>query len=193
MSRYSRIPTCGCGGICTSSMGSTYSSIKVFYFLACCHKALNTFFTGYPSSPFTIRPFDEPEIAAASDEDKGRMRAFNLRLSSVRVVVEHSFGLFKGRFPTLRGMGPHQDIQEIYKTIEALMVLHNMAIDPKDRPEVSWHINEDPDDQEDQNNGDRDVIAFDVVGDAQVPAYETDAYLKEQGQIKRLAILDRLF
>lgn len=60
------------------------------------------------------------------------MRAFNLHLSSVRIVVEHSFGLFKGRFPALCGMGPHQDIQEIYKTIEALMVLHNMAIDLKD-------------------------------------------------------------
>jgi hypothetical protein len=38
-----------------------------------------------------------------------------------------------------------------------------------------------------------ETIVFDVVGDAEVPTYETDIYLKEQGKIKRLAILDKLF
>lgn len=151
---------------------------------------------GYPSSPFTVRPFDEPEIAAASDENKQRMRAFNRRLSSVRIVIEHTFGLFKGRFPSLRAMGPHQNIQDLYKTIEALMVLHNMAIDFKDRPNDDWRLDENPDDQDDETDGDdkdEEPMVAEVVGEARVPAYETDNYLKEQGRIKRLRLLDKLF
>jgi hypothetical protein len=123
------------------------------------------------------------------------MRAFNLRLSSVRIVIEHAFGLFKGRFPSLRAMGPHQNIQDLYKTIEALMVLHNMAINFKDRPSDEWRIDENPDDQDDETDGneDEEPMVSEVVGEARVPAYETDNYLKERGRIKRLALLDRLF
>jgi len=74
------------------------------------------------------------------------------------------------------------------------MVLHNMAIDCKDHPNDEWHIDENPDDQDDENNGDdEDPMVSDVVGEARVPAYETDKYLKEQGRRKRLALLDKLF
>jgi hypothetical protein len=149
--------------------------------------------TGYPSTPFTVRPFDEPEVSAALDTEKERMRAFNLRLSSVRIVIEHAIGLLKGRLPSLRGMGPHNDIQDIYRTIEALMILHNIAIDVGDRPDVSWRIDESPDDHAEIGNPEREVLVADVVGDAQVPAHETDGYLREQGKIKRLALLNRLF
>jgi hypothetical protein len=121
------------------------------------------------------------------------MRAFNRRLSSVRIVIEHTFGLFKGRFPCLRGLGPHTSMQEIYRTIEALIVLHNIAIDLNDKPDCSWCLDEDPDDQPDNNDGNRELLAFDVVGDPDIPAYETDDYLKEQGRIKRLLLLNRLF
>ncbi|KAF7334180.1 DDE Tnp4 domain-containing protein [Mycena venus] len=148
---------------------------------------------GYPSSPFTVRPFDEPEIAAASIEDKERMQAFNLRLSRIRIIVEHAFGLFKGRFPSLHGMGPHHDIEDIYRTIEALMVSHNMAIDFRDQPNDEWRIDESPDDQDNKSDGDDGPIVQDVVGAAQVPAYETDNYLREQGRMKRLALLNKLF
>ena len=107
------------------------------------------------------------------------MRAFNLRLSGVRIVVEHAFGLFKCRFPSLHGMGPHKEIQDIYRTIEALMVLHNMAIDFRDRPSDEWRIDKNPDDHDDESNGDEEPIIADVVGEASVPQYETDDYLKE--------------
>lgn len=49
--------------------------------------------------------------------------------------MEHAFGLLKGRFLSLKEMGTHHDIQETYKVIEALMVIHNMCIDHGDRPE----------------------------------------------------------
>jgi uncharacterized protein YcaQ len=44
-------------------------------------------------------------------------------------------------------MGPHLDIQDVYRTIEALMVIHNMAIDFGDRPSDKWCLEENPDDQ----------------------------------------------
>jgi hypothetical protein len=57
------------------------------------------------------------------------MRAFNKRLSGVRIGVEHAFGMLKGRFRSLKEMGPHADIQEMYKAIEVLLILHNMCIE----------------------------------------------------------------
>ncbi|KAJ7358270.1 hypothetical protein DFH08DRAFT_911690 [Mycena albidolilacea] len=118
---------------------------------------------GYSSSPFTVRPFDEPEIAAASDADKERIGPSIC-----------AFPLFES-------------------TIEALMVIHNMAIDFGDHPSDEWRLDENPDDQDDENNGNDEPLVSDVVGEAQVPAYETDDFLKEQGRRKRLALLDRLF
>lgn len=192
MSRSSRIPTSGSDVMHILNMVNISWWIKVWRIL---HREnhVNHCRPGYPSSPYTVRPFDEPEIADASPEDKDRMRAFNRRLSSVRIIVEHTFGLFKGRFPCLRGMGPHKSVQDIYKVIEALIVLHNIAIQVGDKPDEQWCIDEDPNDQEDENDGNNDVLVYDVQGGAHVPARETDDWLKEQGRMKRLAILDQLF
>ena len=89
-------------------------------------------------------------------------------------------------------MGPHKDIEDVYRTIEALMVLHNTAIDFNDRPSDEWGHDESLDDQDTEHDGDEDPLIQIVVGQAQVPAYETDNYLKEQGRIKRLALLNKL-
>jgi len=35
-------------------------------------------------------------------------------------------------------MGPHDDIQEMYKVIKALLILHNFCIDFGDKPEDIW-------------------------------------------------------
>ncbi|KAJ7742544.1 hypothetical protein B0H16DRAFT_1323264, partial [Mycena metata] len=93
--------------------------------------------------------------------------------------------------PCLRGMGQHQSVQEVYRVIEALLVLHNMSIDFKDKPEDTWVLTKDPEDVNDENDGDRE--GMDVVGAAQVPAHETDDWLKEQGRRKRLRVFNELF
>jgi hypothetical protein len=41
----------------------------------------------------------------------------------------------KGQFQSLNEMGTHHDIQETYRVIKALMVVHNMCIDHGDKPE----------------------------------------------------------
>ena len=93
---------------------------------------------GYMSTPYTVRPFDETEVRSSDQSTQKWMRAFNKRLSGIRIEVEHAFGMLKGRFRSLKEMGPHADIQEMYKAIEVLLILHNMCIDYGDKPEDSW-------------------------------------------------------
>jgi hypothetical protein len=49
--------------------------------------------------------------------------------------VEHSFGLIKGRFPALKRLGG-RDIMRVYKSVEALMVLHNIFLKINDNPKL---------------------------------------------------------
>ena len=98
-------------------------------------KIINWSFSGYISSPYTIQPFDETEIKSVDKPTQKQMRAFNKCLSGVWIGVEHAFGMLKGRFQLLKEMGPHVDIQEMYKAIEVLLILHNMCIGYGDKPE----------------------------------------------------------
>jgi len=136
---------------------------------------------GYCSTPYTLRPFDETELGKAPDEDTWkRMRAFNKQLSGVRITVEHAFGRLKGRFRALKEMGPHDDIQEMYKVIEALLILHNFCIDFGDKPEDIWDF--DPKDDFDGAEEDLDPDLQDEIEEfEEIPGHETDAWLKKQG------------
>ncbi|KIL67330.1 hypothetical protein M378DRAFT_74002, partial [Amanita muscaria Koide BX008] len=148
--------------------------------------------------PYTMRPFSEPEITKALVNDQERMRKFNQRLSSVRISAEHAFGVLKGRFLSLRVMGPHDDVQEIYRVIEALMILHNFCIEHDDQPEDIYDYvlrldgdadnAEDPDEEDSGNFG-----CEDIIGEAQIPGHETDSWLKIQGYRKRIVLLNELF
>ncbi|KAL1948348.1 hypothetical protein VTO73DRAFT_12423 [Trametes versicolor] len=126
---------------------------------------------GYPSSPYVLRPFSEPEVAAASAQDRQRMREFNARISSIRIASEHTFGRLKGRFTSLKCMGPHDDLDDLYKAIEALMILHNICIEWKDKPEYIWSF--DPRDNTPahfKDDVDPDVIVQVVAGETEIPA-----------------------
>jgi hypothetical protein len=59
------------------------------------------------------------------------MRAFNKHLSGIRIGVEHAFGMLKGLFGSLKEMGAHADIQEMYKAIEALLILSHVGLPMK--------------------------------------------------------------
>jgi hypothetical protein len=123
------------------------------------------------------------------------MRGFNKRLSSIHIASEHAFGMLKGRFPSLKEMGEHKDIQDMYKAIEAMMVLHNICIDWGDQPEQIWGY--DPidhwGDEDERDPVDDDVGCEDIDGDPQVPAHETEQWLREIGRQKRQIVLDELF
>ena len=118
------------------------------------------------------------------------MRAFNKRLSGVHIEVEHAFGLLKGRFRSLKEMGPHADIQEMYKAIEALLILHNMCIDYGDKPDDDWEIDLD---EERSVEHEEDPDAMIIENGENIPARETNAWLKRQGRAKRMIIFNDLF
>jgi hypothetical protein len=153
---------------------------------------------GYPSSPYILRPFTEPEVNGQPANEKARRRKFNKRLSSQRIIVEHTFGMLKGRFPSLKDLPPEQDIRDTYRVVEALLTLHNMCIDLGDTPElIPLFDNSDSD----CNNSEDDVADVDVSGyggvvgddELEVPRWESDEWLREAGRRRRLAILNDLF
>ncbi|QRW00132.1 DDE superfamily endonuclease [Ceratobasidium sp. AG-Ba] len=87
------------------------------------------FLLGYPCTPYVLRPYAEDEMA----NDRARKQRFNKRLSRVRVQIECAFGRFKSRFPSLYLMGTPEDMKDLYRSVQALMVLHNLCIDFHDR------------------------------------------------------------
>ena len=122
------------------------------------------------------------------------MREFNIHLSSECIRVEHAFGKLKGRFPSLKEMGCHKKVQEIYKVIEALMILHNVCIDYGDVPEHIFDF--DPTNDAipvEVTAGDIHFGLVDINQEANVPLYETDQWIKEEGRHKRDIIFNDLF
>ena len=116
----------------------------------------------------------------------------------MRIVSEHAFGRLKGCFPSLKDMGHHDNIQDLYKANEALLILHNICIDWGDAPEHIWKFNPDDPPRDDEempeeiDGDDAEPINCVVVGQTAIPSHETEQWLKEEGYRKRLAVLDEL-
>lgn len=149
-------------------------------------------YVGYPSSPYTLRPYTEPEILAHQGPERARRYAFNKNLSGIRVYVEHTIGLLKGRFPSMKDMGRHEDPQDIYKAIHAMLVLHNLCIDLGDAEDqfIGEGMEDDDEAVLPDHGGD---IVIEPGNEGHIPAYETDDWHKEAGRNKRERILDDLF
>jgi hypothetical protein len=80
-----------------------------------------------------LTPFARNEL----ERDPRCTREFNHKISCARVVVEWAFGRLKSRFPALKRLGAAHDIKDIYRAIEAMMILHNLCFDLGDIPEYS--------------------------------------------------------
>ena len=137
-------------------------------------------------------PFDEQEVSSKPPAEHLRMQEFNCRLSSIHIKSEHAFGLLKGHFPALKEMGRHENIQDAFKAIEALMIIHNICIDWKDRPDHMWDF-EPTDHWSDDEEVDADVGGVVIVHEARIPANETYAWLKGKGREKHDVVFNQLF
>lgn len=100
--------------------------------------------TGYPLTKYTIRPFSDHDLTNDPLEAADRKK-WNVLLSRLRVAVENAFGRLKGRFPSLRDF-PGHDIPQMYRTIEALLIVHNIVEEFGDDPTTIDGFNglEDP-------------------------------------------------
>lgn len=124
------------------------------------------------------------------------MKKFNKLISGTRVRVEQAFGILKGRFPALKQMGTPADMRDAYRTVQALAVIHNFCINEGDRPDCIPEF--DPDDAEIRTVMEelRGEVRGTVDGDdadVDVPAYETNAWLRVAGQEMRERIFNELF
>ncbi|KAF9067501.1 hypothetical protein BDP27DRAFT_1422797 [Rhodocollybia butyracea] len=118
---------------------------------------------GYPTTPCSVRPFSEPEIDAATVQQRKCMRAFNKTLSSI---------------------GTHHDIQDTYRVIEALMTIHNMCINFGDTPE--YIPNFDTSDMftniTPKTLDEVEIVGERIDGNTAILAHETEAWLLAKGR-----------
>jgi hypothetical protein len=103
--------------------------------------------------------------------------------------------MLKGRFPALKALSPAENIQETYRDVAALIIIHNICLDLGDHPEnILDYIPADASAEEPQTQG---ALAMHGgnVGDEEVnvPEGETDATLKKAGYALREQLLDELF
>ncbi|KAL2098383.1 hypothetical protein ACEWY4_007590 [Coilia grayii] len=82
--------------------------------------------SAYPLLPQLMKPYrDNGHLTA-------RQRRFNQRLHSARVVIEHAFGLLKGKFRRLNYLYMAR-VEDISRAVTACCILHNICIEPADR------------------------------------------------------------
>ncbi|KAG9125565.1 hypothetical protein FRC07_007085 [Ceratobasidium sp. 392] len=84
---------------------------------------------GYTLSPYVLIPFAHNKL----DVD-GWRHEFNQKISRARIVVEWVFAQLKSCFPSLKRMGAAKDIDNIYRAIEAMMIIHNICHQLWDTP-----------------------------------------------------------
>ncbi|KAE8228482.1 hypothetical protein CF326_g6581 [Tilletia indica] len=86
--------------------------------------------SAYPSSDRIVVPYKKPHSRVLDN------KKFNKALSSVRIDIEHAFGLLKGRWASLRGLRlrvlNEEHMQGVCNWIIACCVLHNVLISVKD-------------------------------------------------------------
>ena len=74
----------------------------------------------YPLKPWLMKPYINTGSLSA------QQKKFNLRLSHTRVVVEHAFGLLKGRWRCLRTRLA-VDVSRVPELVAACCILHNIC------------------------------------------------------------------
>jgi hypothetical protein len=103
--------------------------------------------------------------------------------------------LLKGRFLSLKDFGRHNDVQDIYQVIQALMVVHNLCIDMGDHPYefIAEGLADEVVDGHDVDASGYGGVTIDEVEENRVPAYETDDWHKVEGNRKWKRFLDNIF
>lgn len=135
---------------------------------------------GYPLTKYSIRPFSDYDLTNDRDEAEWR-KLWNQKLSSLRVAIENTFGRLKGRFPCLRNFAV-RDIENAYRIIEALFVIHNIV----------EALGDDPDEDNGYTSADDSDVESDEGNAHRRDAHEmlNDDELYRTGVARRKGLLD---
>ncbi|KAE9021496.1 hypothetical protein PF005_g1218 [Phytophthora fragariae] len=99
---------------------------------------------GYAQLHDLIVPYCEREEGG---ELTPQQKQFNFRHSSTRVVVESTFGLWKGRFRMLQGVLNQETPRTAAKFVVATMVLHNVMIFFQDSSKIRLYMAQDDEEE----------------------------------------------
>lgn len=84
--------------------------------------------------------------------DNGRLtreeKTFNFKLSSNRIVIEHTYGIVKGRFRILKGVNMYET-KIIPEIVMSCCLIHNFAMGCNDEEGVSDGSDSSDDDDDD--------------------------------------------
>ncbi|EEY60844.1 uncharacterized protein PITG_13589 [Phytophthora infestans T30-4] len=97
---------------------------------------------GYALSPGLMVPYSDREEGGALTE---RQNKFNYFHSSTRMVVESTFGHWKGRFKILQCTLNQDTPRDASDVIVATIVLHNLIISFRDAAAIPRYVEEDDD------------------------------------------------
>lgn len=97
--------------------------------------------SAYPALDWLVTPFRDTGNLTE------REKTFNFKLSSTRMIVEHSFGLLKGRFQRLHHVS-NLDIETCSKLVMCCCILHNICIIHKDDTNIQVQEENNADDSE---------------------------------------------
>lgn len=92
----------------------------------------------------------------APETNRSENHAFNKQLSHIRIDIEHTFGMLKGRWKSLTGMRliitDNKKYEFACMWITACVVLHNILIDLNDNwsKEVGWWTEEEKEDHDNE-------------------------------------------
>ena len=93
-------------------------------------------------------------------------------------------------------MGHHSKIQDMYKAIEVMMIIHNICIEWGDKPEDLWDIDGadgwSDNSEVEEDDGDNEVENGIIGGEPHILLHETENWLLEQGRQKQLILLNEL-
>ncbi|GAA5914408.1 hypothetical protein JCM5296_001707 [Sporobolomyces johnsonii] len=103
---------------------------------------------GFKTTPWTLRPFDDADLRNLDPDDRRHRVEFNAAHAAKRICVEHAFGRLQARFPVLNKL-PGDRLDDIWRLICALLVLHNIVQDLKDPTGAMDGWDSDAEDDED--------------------------------------------
>jgi DDE superfamily endonuclease len=83
---------------------------------------------------------------------------FNTAVAQPRVLSEHCIGIWKGRFPFLKGIrmkitDDPDSLKHILRMLDTCVILHNLLIDQNDEPSEDWMDEPGTDENSDDDDG----------------------------------------